>query len=257
MTGFVVFSCALLGLMVGSFLNVVIWRVPRKESVVTPASHCPGCNTPIAPYDNVPVASWVILRAKCRGCGDRISARYPLVELANAGLWAAVALRFGATWELPAYLVFVSALLALALIDLDTFLLPNRIVYPLAGALVALFGLAAIMQGDREAWVRAVLAGLASFGVFLLIHLISPRGMGFGDVKLSFSLGVALGWLSWGTVAVGFFLGFLIGSIVGIGLLATGVTNRKQHVPFGPFLAAGAVLALFVAQPVLSLYLGH
>ncbi|HEY7439660.1 MAG TPA: prepilin peptidase [Acidimicrobiia bacterium] len=257
MTGFVVFVCAVLGLMVGSFLNVVIWRVPRKESVVTPASHCPGCDAPIAPYDNVPVASWVILRARCRGCGDRISARYPMVELANAGLWAAVALRFGAVWELPAYLVFVSALLALALIDLDTFLLPDRIVYPLSGALVALFGLAAVMEGDLGSWVRAVLAGLASFGVFLVIHLISPRGMGFGDVKLSFSLGVALGWLSWGTVFVGFFLGFLIGSVVGLGLLAAGVTNRKQHVPFGPYLAAGAVLALFVAQPVVSLYLGH
>ena len=132
MEGLLAAGCGLFGLLIGSFLNVVIWRVPRGESIVSPPSHCPGCDTEIAPYDNIPVLSWLVLRGRCRHCGTRISVRYPLVELASAGLWVAMALRFGWSWELPAYLVLVSALLALSLIDLDTFLLPNKIVYPLA-----------------------------------------------------------------------------------------------------------------------------
>ena len=138
MTAFLVAVCGLLGLMIGSFLNVVIWRVPRGESIVAPPSHCPGCDTEIKPYDNIPVISWLVLRGRCRHCGIRISIRYPLVELTCAGLWVAMALRFGATWELPAYLVLVSALLALSLIDFDTFLLPDKIVYPLTVTLVVL-----------------------------------------------------------------------------------------------------------------------
>ena len=131
MTGLLVAGCGLFGLLIGSFLNVVIWRVPRGESIVSPPSHCPRCDAEIKPYDNIPVVSWLVLRGRCRHCGAGISARYPLVELACAGLWVAMALRFGATWELPAYLVLVSALLALSLIDFDTFLLPDKIVYPL------------------------------------------------------------------------------------------------------------------------------
>jgi leader peptidase (prepilin peptidase)/N-methyltransferase len=253
---FVAVVCAVLGLMVGSFLNVVIWRVPRQESIVRPGSHCPRCGTPIRPADNVPVVSWILLRGRCRTCGEPISARYPLVELACGGLWLGMALRFGASWALPAYLVLVSALLALALIDLDTFLLPNRIVYPLTVALVALLGLAALLEDDGSAYVRALLGGLAAFAFFLTVHLIAPRGMGFGDVKLSFSLGVALGWLSWGTVFLGLFLGFLLGALVGMVLIATGIRSRRDHVPFGPFLAAGAVLAILFGQPLLDLYLG-
>jgi leader peptidase (prepilin peptidase)/N-methyltransferase len=255
MTTFLVAVCGLLGLMIGSFLNVVIWRVPRHESIVRPPSHCPGCDAEIAPYDNVPVVSWLVLRGRCRHCGIRISARYPLVELACAGLWVAMALRFGATWELPAYLVLVSGLLALSIIDFDTFLLPDRIVYPLSATLVVLFGLAAIADGAGPDLVRALLGGLAAFGFFLTVHLIAPRGMGFGDVKLSFSLGLALGWLSWGSVFVGLFLGFLLGAVIGVLLIATGLRTRRDHVPFGPFLAAGTVLAILFGQSLLDLYL--
>jgi leader peptidase (prepilin peptidase)/N-methyltransferase len=254
--GFVVVVCAVLGLIIGSFLNVVVWRLPRGESIVHPGSHCPQCDAPIRPADNVPVVSWLLLRGRCRHCRAPISARYPLVELASGALWTAMALRFGASWDLPAYLVLVSALLALSLIDLDTFLLPNRIVYPLAGALIVLFGLAGLLEDAGDAYVRALLGGLAAFAFFLTVHLIAPRGMGFGDVKLSFSLGVALGWLSWGSVFLGLFLGFLLGAVVGVTLIATGTRTRKDHVPFGPFLAAGTVLAILVGQPLLDLYLG-
>jgi leader peptidase (prepilin peptidase)/N-methyltransferase len=256
MTGFLVAGCGLFGLLIGSFLNVVIWRLPRGESIVSPPSHCPSCDAEIAPYDNIPIVSWIVLRGRCRHCGAGISIRYPLVEAASAGLWVAMALRFGATWELPAYLVLVSALLALSLIDFDTFLLPNKIVYPLTVALVALLGLAAILDDHGADFVRALLGGLAAFGFFLVVHLIAPRGMGFGDVKLSFSLGVALGWISWGSVFVGLFLGFLLGAVVGVLLIATKLRSRRDHVPFGPFLAAGTVLGILFGQALLDLYLG-
>lgn len=256
MTAFFVTGCGLMGLLVGSFLNVVIWRLPRGESIVTPPSHCPGCDTAIAPYDNIPVVSWLVLRGRCRRCGVGISIRYPLVELGCAALWVAMAVRFGASWELPAYLVLVSALLALSLIDFDTFLLPNKIVYPLSVAVVVLLGIAAVLDGTIDDFVRAILGGLAAFAFFLVVHLIAPRGMGFGDVKLSFSLGVALGWISWGSVFVGLFLGFLLGAVIGLLLIVTKVRSRRDHVPFGPFLASGTVLGILFGQALLDLYLG-
>jgi leader peptidase (prepilin peptidase)/N-methyltransferase len=255
MTGLLVAGCGLFGLLIGSFLNVVIWRVPRHESIVAPPSHCPGCDAEIAPYDNIPVISWILLRGRCRHCGVRISIRYPLVELACAGLWVTMGLRFGWSWELPAYLVLVSALLALSLIDFDSFLLPDRIVYPLSASMVVLFALPAIVDDSGSDYVRALLGGLAAFAFFLTVHLIAPRGMGFGDVKLSFSLGVALGWISWGSVFLGLFLGFLLGAVIGVALIATRVRSRRDHVPFGPFLAAGTVLAIAFGQPLLDLYL--
>ena len=257
MPGLFVVALALIGLAIGSFLNVVIWRVPRHESVVAPPSHCPGCDALISPRDNIPVLSWLLLRGKCRSCGIRISPRYPLVEALNALLWVAMALRFGDSWALPAYLVLVSALLALSMIDLDTFLLPNRIVYPLAVTLIALFGLAAVIDGAGNDFARAMFGGAAAYLAFLVIHIAAPRGMGFGDVKLSFSLGVALGWISWGAVALGIFLGFLLGAVLGVALIALKIRSRKDHVPFGPFLAAGTVIGILISQPVLDLYLGR
>jgi leader peptidase (prepilin peptidase) / N-methyltransferase len=245
--------CGVFGLVVGSFLNVVIWRVPRHESVVTPGSHCPSCDTQLGALENIPVLSWVVLRGKCRHCGAHISARYPLVELLTAGLWVAMAARFGAEWDLPPYLVLVSGLVALSLIDLDLFLLPNRIMYPTGIAMTALFGLAAVLDGGGDALLRALLCGVVAFLVFFVIHVISPRGMGFGDVRLSLVLGIALGWLSWRHVYLGLFLGFLLGAVVGVALIATGVKTRKDHVPFGPFLAAGAVIAILAGGELLRL----
>ncbi len=247
--------CGIFGVAVGSFLNVVIWRVPRKESVVRPASHCPACDAVLRPYDNVPVASWLALRGRCRDCGTRIPARYPLVELACGLLWAGLGARFSGSWALPAFLVLGAGLLALSVIDLEHYLLPNRVVYPLGIACAVLLGVAALADGDASRWLRALLAATVAFTVFFVIHVVSPRGMGFGDVRLSFVLGLALGWLGWGYVALGLFLGFVYGAVVGVGLIATRLKGRREHVPFGPFLAAGTLTAALWGQTILDWYL--
>jgi leader peptidase (prepilin peptidase)/N-methyltransferase len=246
--------CGIFGLVVGSFLNVVVWRVPRHESIVRPASHCPECDAELGAIENVPVLSWVALRGRCRHCGTRISIRYPLVELLTAGLWVGMALRFGASWELPAYLALTAGLVALSLIDLDHFLLPNRVLYPTGFLTAGLMVIPAVVYADGNDYLRAVLGGAAAFAVFFVIHVISPRGMGFGDVRLSFVLGFALGWLSWGHVYLGLFLGFLLGAVVGSLLIVLKLRTRKDHVPFGPFLAAGAVLAIFAGTQLLDVF---
>ena len=256
MRGVLVAWCGLLGLLIGSFLNVVIWRVPRKLSVVRPPSHCPECETPIRPLDNIPVFAWLALRGKCRHCGNPISARYPLVEAGCGALFVAVALRFGWSWELPPYLILTAGLLAISLIDLEHFIVPDRITAPLTVSAIALLGLAAAIDGEGGRFVRSLLGGLAYFAFLLLLNIVYPRGMGMGDVKLSFSLGLFLGWLGWGQVFLGGFLAFLLGAVVGVLLIAVGVKGRKDFVPFGPFLALGTMLTILVGSPVLRWYSG-
>jgi leader peptidase (prepilin peptidase)/N-methyltransferase len=254
---FLLVVCGLFGIAVGSFLNVVVWRVPRHESIVRPASHCPSCDAELGAVENVPVLSWVALRGRCRHCGARISVRYPLVELLTAGLWVGLAQRFGSTWELLPYLALAAGLVALSLIDLDHFLLPNRVLYPTGFVMAALFVVPAVVDVQGDDYARGVLGGLAAFAVFFVIHVISPRGMGFGDVRLSFVLGFALGWLSWGHVYLGLFLGFLLGAVIGSLLIVLRLRSRKDHVPFGPFLAAGALLAVFAGTPLLDAFSRH
>jgi leader peptidase (prepilin peptidase) / N-methyltransferase len=255
-TAMLVALCAVLGLLVGSFLNVVIARVPLRQSVVRPRSRCPGCATQLAERDNVPVVSWVLLRGRCRTCTERIPARYPLVEAGTAGLFGVAALRFGADWALPGYLLLFAVLVAVSVIDLEHFLVPNRIVYPAVVVSVPLLAGAAVLGHDGDRFARALVGALLAGGGLLVIHLISPRGMGMGDVKLVVLLGLYLGWLSLGHVLLGLLLGFVLGSVVGLGLLAAGVRGRKDHLPFAPFLAAGAVMAVLVGRPLLGWYLG-
>ncbi len=256
MEGLVVLLCGLLGLAIGSFLNVVIWRVPRKESVVRPKSHCPQCEEPIRPADNIPVLSWLLLRGKCRHCRNPIPVRYPLVEVGNGALFVAIATRFGASWELPAYLVLTAALVAISIIDLEHFIVPDRITAPLTVSALALLGLAAIAEANGWRFGRALLGGVAYFAFMLLLNIFYPRGMGMGDVKLSFPLGLYLGWLGWGQVFLSGFLAFLLGAVVGVGLIATKIKTRKDAVPFGPFMAAGAMLTILWGDPILRWYTG-
>jgi leader peptidase (prepilin peptidase)/N-methyltransferase len=243
----------LYGLVIGSFLNVVIWRVPRHESIVRPPSHCPKCDVKIANRDNIPVVSWVLLRGRCRNCDTPISVRYPLIELLTGVLFAAVGARFSDSWALPAYLVLTAALIALSFIDLEHYILPNRILYPTDVAVIALLAGASALEHDWGAFGRAAIAGVSAFAVFYAIHYIS-RGMGFGDVRLSFLLGFSLGWLGWGEVFGGLFAGFLYGAVVGVLLLALKVTERRQRIPFGPFLAAGAMTFVLFGEPLVSWY---
>jgi leader peptidase (prepilin peptidase)/N-methyltransferase len=247
---------AVVGLVVGSFLNVVIWRVPRGESVVSPPSHCPGCDQPISPRDNVPLLSWLVLRGRCRHCGERISARYPLVELLTAVLFGLMAWHFGVDWQLPAYLYLAAIAVALALIDLDVRRLPNAIVLPSYPVVAVLLLLPAVADGRWDDYLRAVLGGLVLFALYFLLAFIYPAGMGFGDVKLAGVLGAYLGWIGWGVLAVGGFLGFLLGGVLGVLLMVVSRAGRKSKIPFGPFMLAGALIAVFVGQDLVDLYAG-
>ena len=182
--------------------------------------------------------------------------RYPLVEASCGVLFAAVAARFGASWELPAYLVLTAALLAISIIDLEHFIVPDRITAPLTVASLALLGVATIAEGDGWRFGRTLLGGVTFFAFLLVLNLAYPKGMGMGDVKLSFSLGLFLGWLGWGQVFLGGFLAFLLGAVVGVGLILTGLKGRKDVVPFGPFLALGTMLTILWGDPVLRWYTG-
>lgn len=256
MQGVLITVCAVLGLAVGSFLNVVIWRVPRKVSVVRPGSRCPTCDAPIRPSDNVPLASWLRLRGRCRHCQAPIPLRYPAVEAGCALLFAAAAWRFGGSWVLPAYLVLFAALLAVTVIDLEHYVIPNRLLAPVTAAAVPLLALGALGEGEEDAFGRALLGGLAVFGFLFALNLVYSKGMGMGDVKLGFALGLYLGWIGWGAVMLGIFLAFVLGAVVGLALMALKLRTRKDAVPFGPFLAAGTVIAVLWGEPILRWYSG-
>lgn len=249
-------GCAIVGLAVGSFLNVVVWRVPRKESVSRPRSHCPSCDTVLANRDNIPVVSWVLLGGRCRTCRARVSPRYPLLELACAALFAATALRFGLSYQLPAYLVLGAGLLALSVIDLEHRLLPNRVVYPTGYAVGLLLVLAALARAEPRRIVWALIGAVVSFALFYVLHIIKPGGMAFGDVRLSFVLGMATGWLDLTFVPLFLFTSFLVAAVVGLAYGALSGKGLKAAIPFGPFMVLGAEVAIFVGRPLVDAYLG-
>ena len=250
--GLLIGICALFGLAVGSFLNVVIYRVPRNESIVSPRSKCPTCSMPIRERDNIPVISWLLLRGHCRNCHSPISARYPLVELAGAALFAGVAARFGYNWALPAFLVLLASLLALSWVDIELLLLPKKIVYPTLLLVGGLLLLAAAITGEWHRLLVAAICAVAWFLLFIAMNYASPKILGFGDVRLAPVLGLALGWLGWRYVVLGFFSANLIGAILGIILIATKRMRRDQQIPYGIFLALGAALAIFAGPEILD-----
>jgi len=244
-----------LGLLIGSFLNVVVWRVPRGESVSHPPSACPNCGHAIRPRDNVPVLSWLLLRGRCRDCGTPIAARYPLVEAVTAVLFGLVALRVD-PWAVPAFAYLAAIGVALALIDLDTHRLPNAIVLPSYPVLAALLLLASWGARDWPALLRAAIGGVALWVAYFAMALAYPSGMGFGDVKLAGLLGAALAWLGWGAFAVGSFGAFLLGGVFSIGLVVAGRAGRKTGIPFGPWMILGAAVGIAVGEPLWNGYLG-
>ncbi len=252
MLGALIGVCAVFGLAVGSFLNVVIYRVPLGLSVVAPRSACPSCRHVITPRDDIPVVSWVLLRGRCRYCKEPISALYPLVEILCAALFAGTAARFGQSWVLPAYLALFAGLLALSVIDVQTLLLPKKIVYPLTGIVTILFLVATAAIGVWHQLLVGAICAAAWFALFFVMNLASPRILGFGDVRLAPVLGLSLGWLGAGYALLGFFAANLIGAVVGIALIATGRIARQQQIPYGVFLAAGCAVAVFVGPQLLS-----
>jgi leader peptidase (prepilin peptidase) / N-methyltransferase len=239
---------AFIGALFGSFFNVVAYRLPRGESLSRPRSRCPGCETPIKPYDNVPILSWLALRGKCRACGSRISPRYPLVEAATAVLCGLVVLDKGLDQDALLPLALVLLLVPVTLIDLDHQIIPNRLM--IVGAVLAP---TLLVLTDPDAMVEHLIAGVAAGGFFLVAVLAYPRGMGVGDIKLAGVLGLFLGK----AVGPAIFIALVGGTVVGALIMARkGVAaGRKTKVPFGPFLALGGIVAIFAGDALVDAYL--
>jgi leader peptidase (prepilin peptidase)/N-methyltransferase len=250
---------ALVGVMIGSFLNVVIHRVPRGESVIRPRSHCPACDAPIRPRHNVPIVSYLLLGGRCAACRARISARYPMVEAATGLLFAAAA-----AWALssdrgpllPALLYLAAAGVALAAIDLDVHRLPNVIVLPSYPVVAILLAAAAWWSGDWGALGRAAIGAAALFAFYLLLVLVYPAGMGWGDVKLAGVLGGVLAFVSWAALVVGAFAGFVFGAVVAVAVLASGRGTGRTALPFGPFMLLGVATGVVFGADIASAYWG-
>jgi leader peptidase (prepilin peptidase) / N-methyltransferase len=240
----------LLGAIFGSFLNVVAYRLPRHESLATPGSHCPRCGTPVKPYDNIPVLSWLLLRGHCRGCGESISVRYPLVEALTAALCVGVVLSHESAVGIVLGIVLVLLIVPAALIDLEHRIIPNRIT-ALGAVLALVIGLALDPAGEPERLIAAAGAG----GFLLLAALAYPGGMGMGDVKLAGMMGLFLGTAVAPAILIALLSGVLLGIVVIAGKGAQ--EGRKTAIPFGPFLALGALSALFAGQQLIDFYVNH
>ncbi|TAM69504.1 MAG: prepilin peptidase [Microbacteriaceae bacterium] len=270
-----VIATGVFGLLIGSFANVLVYRLPAGISVVAPASACPRCGRGIRAWDNIPVLSWLLLRGKCRDCGGPIAARYPLVEFGMGAFFAIAAawwwlVQFGGenaqlvgpTPMLVSRLILLIAFLYLAtvsvvlgLIDVDTHTLPNRIVLPSYLVAIIAFAVATVLDADATALLRAAIGLIALWLLYLVLAIVYPGGMGFGDVKLAGLLGLYLGWVGWGPLVVGGFAAFLLGGLFSIVLLATRRAGRKSGIPFGPWMLAGAWLGIFFGTAIWNAYL--
>ena len=241
-----VVAIGIIGALVGSFLNVVIHRLPLGESVVRPRSRCPGCGTQLAARDNVPVVSWLVLRGRCRTCGTAISPRYPAVELLSGVLFAAVALVLGLDSDLAWALPFAALLVCVGAIDLDHRIVPNKIVLP-----AAVYAVVIAVALRLDELPELLIAGAGGFAVLLAIALARPGGMGMGDVKLVGVMGLYLGL----SLLPALLLAFLLGSVVGVAVMVRGgAGERKSAVPFAPFLAAGGLIALLAGPELVDAY---
>lgn len=242
----------LFGSAIGSFLNVVISRIPQDESIFKPASHCPKCDTPLKPYDNIPILSWLILRAKCRSCKKPISARYPLVELGTALLFLVIYQVFGLSWEFISFISLGSLLIGVSLIDIDTQLIPDSVL--ITGAVI---GVSLALFGDAISIENSLLGGVVMSGTFFLIaqfgkKLFKKESMGFGDVKLSAMIGIFIGWK---LALLAIFLSTVFGSILGMGGILLGRLKFGKAFAFGPFIALGAFVSGLWGEKILRLYI--
>jgi leader peptidase (prepilin peptidase) / N-methyltransferase len=237
------------GALIGSFLNVVVYRLPIGQSLVKPRSHCPSCETPVSPRDNVPLLSWLFLKGRCRHCGETISARYPAVELLTALCFVGVVLARGIHAELIALIPFTAVLIAVTFIDIQHKIVPNRIVGP-----AAVYGLVAAAAFRTHMLPELLIAGAGAFTFFLVAALIHPKGMGMGDVKLAGMMGLYLGRLVIPALAIA----FVVGTVVGVVLVVKhGARSRKVGVPFAPFMAFGGLVAMLAGQQLIDFYLDN
>jgi leader peptidase (prepilin peptidase)/N-methyltransferase len=241
----------LFGLLVGSFLNVCAYRLPRKQSVVWPASHCPHCATSIKVYDNLPVLSYLLLKGQCRTCRTPISARYPIVEMGNAVGYMLIVWHFGLEWSSVVYATLFSALLVITCIDCSHQIIPDRITLP--GIMVGFVSASIILP---VGWLNSLLGILMGGGLLWLLAWVSPyifgkEGMGGGDIKFLAMIGAFLGWKP---TLLTILVGAVFGSIVGLCLILLQVIRRDQYLPFGPFLALGAVVSMFFHREILNWY---
>lgn len=247
------------GLIVGSFLNVCIYRLPRELSVVKPRSACPSCSTPIKAWDNIPVISYILLGGKCRKCGEKISARYPFIEALNGLLYLAVFHFFGIGWHLPFLFAFVSAMVVITFIDLDFQIIPDVITLP--GIIIGLAAASCVLPDPFSSlnslsvsgFTNSVTGLLLGGGLYYFIAIASRGGMGGGDIKMMAMVGAVTGWKG---VLLTTFLGSLTGSVIGIFLMAFKGKGRKTKIPFGPFLALGTLVSLFYGGVIVDWYLG-
>lgn len=237
----------LFGSVIGSFLNVCIYRIPKKESIVFPSSHCPACNKKIKPYDNIPIISYILLKGRCRECGEKISFQYPLVEFLNAAGYVIMIWKFGVGINALIYALLYSALIVVTFIDLEHQIIPDRITLP--GILIGfILGAAVLPVG----WLNSLIGLLLGGGLFYLVAVASRGGMGGGDIKLIAMIGAFLGWRY---TLLTIFLGALAGAIVGLSLMIFKGKGRKHPVPFGPFLALGAIASLLWGNDIIKWYI--
>jgi leader peptidase (prepilin peptidase)/N-methyltransferase len=252
MTAALIVITAVLGLMIGSFLTVVTDRVPKGESIVAPGSRCGNCGLRLGPLDLVPVFSWLVLRGKCRRCRTNIGIEPLVLELGCCGLFTVMALHFDRRWSVAAFCVLAAGLFALSWIDLLTKRLPREITYVTLAIGAPLLIIAALVDDEPRRIVTMVVGAALSLAFMGTLYVASRGGMGDGDVRLSPLLGAYLGWLGLAYVPVGLFLGFLFGSIVGVGAMVAGRAGRRTAIPFGPFLAAGTIVAIFVGHTIID-----
>ena len=261
MTALLATFTGILGLIFGSFGTVAAWRIPRRETIVSGRSHCPRCGAMIRAFDNIPVLSWLLLRGRCRNCGNPIAVRYPLIELATGILFALSAVKFGWSVETFVYAAFFWVLVVLTVIDVDHKLLPNRVVYPSFVAGWAGLTVAALVRDDAGRLAGAAIGAAIFGGILFLVSFLGEivykkTAMGLGDVKLAFVLGTFLGYERVALVPMAMFMSFLSGAVLGLVIIRVSGGDRKTEVPFGPFLVLGTVLALFVGEPLVDAYVG-
>ncbi len=236
----------IIGLTIGSFLNVIIYRLPENKSIMLPASHCPECGTRLKPFDLVPVLSFLIYRGKCRYCSSKISWQYPVVELLTGLLFLLIYLKFGLSIKTAIYLILISLLIVCSIIDLKYKIIPNKITYSgiILGLILSLFF-------DHLTFISSLIGGLIPAGLLFLIALVYKKGMGIGDVKLVAMIGVFTGYK---IVLAGIFIGSIVGLLFVLPLLIAGKMSRKSRIPFGPFISIGSLIMLYIGNTLIDCY---